>query len=97
MAMKERAVSELLEGFGVIPVIAIESPERSIPLADALIEGDLPVVEITFRTKAAAEVIQILRKGSIRDPTMRSYLLWNLLPPVRRNTFFPIHTSWWVL
>jgi len=28
-----------------------------IPLADALIEGGLPVVEITFRTAAAAEVI----------------------------------------
>lgn len=60
--MNEREVSELLEGFGVIPVIAIESPERTIPLADALITGDLPVVEITFRTKAAQEVIRTLRR-----------------------------------
>jgi 2-dehydro-3-deoxyphosphogluconate aldolase/(4S)-4-hydroxy-2-oxoglutarate aldolase len=47
---------------GVIPVIAIESPELALPMADALIEGGLPVAEITFRTKAAADVIDALRK-----------------------------------
>lgn len=46
---------------GVLPVIAIESPEQALPLADALIEGGLPVAEITFRTAAAAEVIKILK------------------------------------
>lgn len=45
---------------GVIPVIAIESADMALPLADALIEGGLPVAEITFRTQAAAEVISIL-------------------------------------
>ena len=43
--------------FGVVPVIAIESVDVAIPLADALIQGGLPVVEITFRTSAAAETI----------------------------------------
>ena len=43
---------------GVVPVIAIENVDAAIPLADALIEGGLPVVEITFRTAAAAEVIR---------------------------------------
>jgi len=46
---------------GVLPVIAIESPEQALPLADALIAGGLPVAEITFRTAAAAEVITILK------------------------------------
>src|SRR5208282_2385626 len=41
----------------VVPVIAMESVEAALPLADALLEGGLPVVEITFRTAAAAEVI----------------------------------------
>ncbi len=50
-----------LSGYGVIPVIAIESIDSALPLADALIEGGLPVVEITFRTKVAAEVISLLR------------------------------------
>jgi len=49
-----------LRTLGVIPVIAIERVEDALPLADALLEGGLPVAEITFRTKAAAEVIAIL-------------------------------------
>ena len=48
--------------FGVVPVIAIDSVERALPLADALLAGGLPLVEITFRTRAAAEVIRLLSK-----------------------------------
>jgi len=47
---------------GVVPVIAIDSAAHALPLADALLAGGLPVVEITFRTAAAAEVIRILAK-----------------------------------
>jgi 2-dehydro-3-deoxyphosphogluconate aldolase/(4S)-4-hydroxy-2-oxoglutarate aldolase len=47
---------------GVVPVIAIESTDLALPMADALIEGGLPVAEITFRTEAAADVISILKK-----------------------------------
>lgn len=47
---------------GVVPVIAIEQADLAIPLADVLIEGGLPVVEITFRTSAAAEVIRKIAK-----------------------------------
>ena len=46
----------------VVPVIAIESVRHALALADALIEGGLPVAEITFRTEAAAQVISILAK-----------------------------------
>lgn len=46
---------------GVVPVIAIESEDHAIPLADALLEGGLPVAEITFRTAAAAAVLARLR------------------------------------
>lgn len=54
---------ETLRQYGVIPVIAIESPEAAIPMADALIAGGLPVAEITFRTVVAGEVIATLRKA----------------------------------
>lgn len=57
--------SEILEklgGYGVIPVISIDSVDSALPLADALMEGGLPVAEITFRTKAAADVIAMLNK-----------------------------------
>lgn len=46
---------------GIVPVIAIEDVLHAVPLADALLEGGLPIAEITFRTSAAAEVMAILR------------------------------------
>ncbi len=52
------SVFEKITQLGVVPVIAIESVEHAIPLADALLEGGLPIAEVTFRTAAAAEVIQ---------------------------------------
>jgi 2-dehydro-3-deoxyphosphogluconate aldolase/(4S)-4-hydroxy-2-oxoglutarate aldolase len=55
--MKPEEVLAVLKKHVVIPVIAIESAEDALPLADALIEGGLPVAEITFRTTAAAAVI----------------------------------------
>ena len=47
---------------GVLPVIAIEDVRDAVPLADALLAGGLPVVEITFRTAAAADVIAAIAK-----------------------------------
>jgi 2-dehydro-3-deoxyphosphogluconate aldolase/(4S)-4-hydroxy-2-oxoglutarate aldolase len=47
---------------GVVPVIAIENVKDALPLADALLEGGLPLAEITFRTAAAAEVIAKLTR-----------------------------------
>jgi 2-dehydro-3-deoxyphosphogluconate aldolase/(4S)-4-hydroxy-2-oxoglutarate aldolase len=54
------SILDKLAAYGVIPVIAIESVDHALPLADALIEGGLPVAEITFRTDAAADVISLL-------------------------------------
>lgn len=55
-------VCEILAEVKVIPVIAIDSIEDAIPLADALLDGGIPVAEITFRTDAAADVINLLSK-----------------------------------
>lgn len=41
----------------IVPVIVVENPDDALPLADALLEGGLPLAEITFRTDAAARVI----------------------------------------
>ncbi|MGA2255710.1 MAG: bifunctional 4-hydroxy-2-oxoglutarate aldolase/2-dehydro-3-deoxy-phosphogluconate aldolase [Thermoguttaceae bacterium] len=48
--------------YGVVPVFAIESVEAALPLADALLDGGLPVAEVTFRTVAAAEIIAQLAR-----------------------------------
>ena len=50
-------VVETLKSAGIIPVIVIEDEEKAVPLATALVEGGLPVLEVTFRTKAAAGAI----------------------------------------
>jgi 2-dehydro-3-deoxyphosphogluconate aldolase/(4S)-4-hydroxy-2-oxoglutarate aldolase len=47
---------------GVVPVVTVERIENALPLADALIEGGLPIVEITFRTAAAGQVIERLSR-----------------------------------
>jgi len=56
--MSPETILHRVAALGVVPVIAIEKVEAAIPLADALLAGGLPVVEITFRTAAAAEVIR---------------------------------------
>ena len=60
--MSYDVLSKTLEQYRVVPVIAIEDAAKALPLAEALIEGGLPVAEITFRTAAAAEVIRTLRR-----------------------------------
>ena len=59
----EQEVFEKIAEFGVVPVIAIDSAEQALPLADALIAGGLPLAEITFRTEAAAETISQISKN----------------------------------
>ena len=47
---------------GIIPVVKIEKAEDALPLGRALMDGNLPIAEITFRTSAAEESIKILTK-----------------------------------
>ena len=61
------SVFDTIARHGVVPVIAMDSVDMALPLADALLEGGLPVVEITFRTKAAAAAIELL---AIHRPTL---------------------------
>jgi 2-dehydro-3-deoxyphosphogluconate aldolase/(4S)-4-hydroxy-2-oxoglutarate aldolase len=49
---------ELLAKFGVVPVVAVSSADEGLRLGEALLRGGLPVVEITFRTDAAAAAIR---------------------------------------
>jgi len=51
-------VIKKLGEFGIIPVVKIDNVSDSENLAKALINGDLPVAEITFRTDAAEESIK---------------------------------------
>lgn len=52
---------ETLKSAGVVPVIVIDEVARAVPLARALVNGGLPVLEVTFRTTAAAAAIAAIR------------------------------------
>ncbi len=47
-----------ISDIGIVPVIKINDVEKAVPLAKALIDGGLPIAEITFRTDAAEESIR---------------------------------------
>lgn len=47
----------------VIPVLTIERIEDAVPLGRALMEGGLPVLEITLRTDCALEAIRRMREA----------------------------------
>ncbi len=59
--MSDEEIFKKLSDYKVVPVVAIESSEHALELSDALIEGGLPVAEVTFRTSSAAEVIELIR------------------------------------
>jgi 2-dehydro-3-deoxyphosphogluconate aldolase/(4S)-4-hydroxy-2-oxoglutarate aldolase len=46
----------------LVPVIELDSATDAPFLAEALLKGGLPVIELTFRTGAAAESIAAVRK-----------------------------------
>jgi 2-dehydro-3-deoxyphosphogluconate aldolase/(4S)-4-hydroxy-2-oxoglutarate aldolase len=60
--MNKQELFDTLAQYRVIPVIAIDDVQAAVPMADALIEGGLPVAEITFRTAAAGEVMATLKR-----------------------------------
>jgi 2-dehydro-3-deoxyphosphogluconate aldolase/(4S)-4-hydroxy-2-oxoglutarate aldolase len=55
------ALTARLEVLRVVPVVSVESAADAPGLAAALADGGLPVVEITFRTPAAADAIAAAR------------------------------------
>ncbi|MDG6895718.1 bifunctional 4-hydroxy-2-oxoglutarate aldolase/2-dehydro-3-deoxy-phosphogluconate aldolase [Volucribacter amazonae] len=61
MAYSIEQLSEKLRSIKLVPVIALEQAEDILPLADTLAENGLPVAEITFRSPAAAQAIELLR------------------------------------
>jgi len=62
----------------VIPVIVIDRLEDAVPLAEALVEGGLPVLEVTLRSDAAIKAIEAIARsvpsavvgaGTVVDPS----------------------------
>jgi len=53
---------EILKSHRLVPVIEIGEVNQAAPLAHALMQGGLPVAEVTFRSAAAPESIRRMRE-----------------------------------
>jgi 2-dehydro-3-deoxyphosphogluconate aldolase/(4S)-4-hydroxy-2-oxoglutarate aldolase len=60
MSAPQAGLHDLLATTPVVPVLAIEAVSTALPLARALVDGGLPVLEITLRTPAALEIIRAI-------------------------------------
>ena len=62
-------MSEILQRLAahrLVPVVVIDDAARADALAQALVDGGLPVAEVTFRTAAAADAIRaIAARGDV--------------------------------
>ncbi|MCR5089194.1 MAG: bifunctional 4-hydroxy-2-oxoglutarate aldolase/2-dehydro-3-deoxy-phosphogluconate aldolase [Oscillospiraceae bacterium] len=56
-------IQEKFASFGVVPVVVLENADDALPLGKALIDGGLPVAEVTFRTAAAEESIRRMHEA----------------------------------
>ncbi len=69
--------NSLLNRVPVIPVVVVEDLDHAVPIAQALVAGGLPVIELTLRTPVALDAIErianevpeiYLGAGTIVDP-----------------------------
>lgn len=71
-----KPIEQIMRTAPVIPVLVIEDASQARPLAEALVRGGLPVLEVTLRTAAALEVIRemtqvegaIVGAGTVTSP-----------------------------
>ena len=70
------SLDRILAAAPVIPVLVIERVEHAVPIAEALVAGGLPVLEVTMRTAVALDAIKaigrvdgaIVGAGTVLDP-----------------------------
>jgi 2-dehydro-3-deoxyphosphogluconate aldolase/(4S)-4-hydroxy-2-oxoglutarate aldolase len=55
-------VEQAVGAVRILPVVVLADAKAAEPLADALVAGGLPCAEVTFRTDAAAEAIEIMAR-----------------------------------
>ncbi|VAV93307.1 4-hydroxy-2-oxoglutarate aldolase @ 2-dehydro-3-deoxyphosphogluconate aldolase [hydrothermal vent metagenome] len=70
-------IEDILQTGPVVPVLSIKALEDAVPLANALVQGGVRVLEITLRTPVALEAIRLIANevegaiigvGTIRTP-----------------------------
>ncbi len=57
-----RSIDALMRLSPVIPVLVVDDVAHAVPIAQALVAGGLPVLEVTLRTPCALDVIAAMRE-----------------------------------
>ncbi|MHA1297198.1 MAG: bifunctional 4-hydroxy-2-oxoglutarate aldolase/2-dehydro-3-deoxy-phosphogluconate aldolase [Promethearchaeota archaeon] len=57
------SIFEIMEKYGVVPVAIIEDSRNAIDLGKILLDAGLPILEITFRTRAAEKSIRLISEN----------------------------------
>jgi 2-dehydro-3-deoxyphosphogluconate aldolase / (4S)-4-hydroxy-2-oxoglutarate aldolase len=52
-----------LRSLGVLPVVTVSGADNGLRLADALIAGDLPIIEITLRVEGAMDALAAVARN----------------------------------
>lgn len=76
--MTDQSIDQIMRLAPVIPVIVIDRVEDAVPMAEALVAGGLPVLEVTLRTPAALDALTAMKAvkgavvgaGTVLDPAM---------------------------
>ena len=76
--MSKSGIDQIMRLAPVIPVIVIDRVEDAMPMAEALVAGGLPVLEVTLRTPAALDALTAMKAvkgavvgaGTVLDPAM---------------------------
>jgi 2-dehydro-3-deoxyphosphogluconate aldolase / (4S)-4-hydroxy-2-oxoglutarate aldolase len=55
-------MQSLFRGISILPVVTIDRERDAVPLARALLDGGLPVIEVTLRTPEAAAAIAAIAR-----------------------------------
>ncbi|WP_367687680.1 bifunctional 4-hydroxy-2-oxoglutarate aldolase/2-dehydro-3-deoxy-phosphogluconate aldolase [Helicobacter pylori] len=56
-------IIEILQISPIVPVVVIEDIKDAVPLAQSLIEGGIPIIEVTLRSSCALEAIELIAKN----------------------------------
>ncbi len=71
-------IIEVLQISPIVPVVVVENVKDAVPLAQSLVEGGIPIIEVTLRSSCALEAIELIAKnvpkmrvgaGTILNPT----------------------------
>ncbi|MEG8063746.1 bifunctional 4-hydroxy-2-oxoglutarate aldolase/2-dehydro-3-deoxy-phosphogluconate aldolase [Xanthomonas hortorum pv. gardneri] len=62
IAQTQNTAEQLLRDAGILPVVTVDTLDQARRVADALLEGGLPAIELTLRTPIAIEALAMLKR-----------------------------------